>query len=226
MRLAPTHALVVAFLSLWLTASAWAGWDEVVDAFNRGDFATAIEEWQPLANAGDADAQSKELDQAYRQGQDLFAAGEYEQAVPYYLETLELGEQIFGHDHVTTAIFINNLAVLYEELGDYEAAEPLYRRALEINEEALGLEHQGVAVSLNNLAVLYDNQGRYEAAWTCPALVERQSLCYSNPGFECDRRYVAECGMSSAGIVEAIDILANGYFGLPPRLVTGAPDQL
>jgi uncharacterized protein len=34
-----------------------AGYDEGVAAYERGDYATAIKEWRPLAEQGDADAQ-------------------------------------------------------------------------------------------------------------------------------------------------------------------------
>jgi TPR repeat protein len=36
---------------------AWAGMEEGLAAFNRGDFATAFKEWKPLAEQGDAEAQ-------------------------------------------------------------------------------------------------------------------------------------------------------------------------
>ena len=49
-------------------------------------------------------AQSEALMAAYRQGQDLFEAGRYEQAMPFYREALELGEREFGPVHPTTAL--------------------------------------------------------------------------------------------------------------------------
>ena len=39
-----TRALFAAVLSLWLATPAWAGFDEGAAAFNRGDYATALEE--------------------------------------------------------------------------------------------------------------------------------------------------------------------------------------
>ncbi len=42
---------------LGLTAPAWAGWDEGVAAYKRGDYATALREWRPLAEQGNAKAQ-------------------------------------------------------------------------------------------------------------------------------------------------------------------------
>ena len=53
-----TRALLAAVLSLWLTTSAWAGFDEGLAAYDRGDYATAFEEWLPIAEQGDAAAQA------------------------------------------------------------------------------------------------------------------------------------------------------------------------
>ena len=51
--------LSVAFaLSMtWLAAPAWAEFQVGMDAYNRGDFKTALREWQPMAEQGDARAQ-------------------------------------------------------------------------------------------------------------------------------------------------------------------------
>ena len=43
--------------TLVLTAPAWAGLDEGAAAYIRGDYATAIREWRPLAKQGHAPAQ-------------------------------------------------------------------------------------------------------------------------------------------------------------------------
>jgi hypothetical protein len=80
--LAPT--LLATILSLWLTAAAWAGFDEGVAAYNRGDYKTAIEEWLPVAEQGNARAQYN-LGVMFYFGegvqQDYVAAGEwYEKA--------------------------------------------------------------------------------------------------------------------------------------------------
>ncbi len=50
-------AALCAGFTLGLTAPAWAGFDEGVAAYNRGDYATAFREWRPLAEQGNADAQ-------------------------------------------------------------------------------------------------------------------------------------------------------------------------
>ncbi len=53
-------ALIVALcagVTLGLTAPAWAVFDKGVAAYKRGDYATAILEWRPLAKQGNANAQ-------------------------------------------------------------------------------------------------------------------------------------------------------------------------
>ena len=59
-------------------------------------------------------AQSEALMEAYRQGETLYHAGQYEQAIPLFRKALELGEQEFGPEHPTTAALLNSLALPYE----------------------------------------------------------------------------------------------------------------
>ncbi len=56
MKLAPLRTLLAAVLSVTLATSAWAGWDEGLAAYERGNFETALEELLPLAEQGDAGA--------------------------------------------------------------------------------------------------------------------------------------------------------------------------
>ncbi len=44
--------------TLDLTAPAWAGFDEGMAAYQRGDYATALREWRSLAKQGNAIAQN------------------------------------------------------------------------------------------------------------------------------------------------------------------------
>ena len=57
MKHTPIRALLAAILSLWLAAPAWAGFDEGVAAYKRGDYATAYEEFLSIAEQGDARVQ-------------------------------------------------------------------------------------------------------------------------------------------------------------------------
>ncbi len=108
--------------------------------------------------------QSPALLEAYNRYTTLYQQGRYAEALPYATEAWRLGEEEFGPDHPTTAIFLNNLAALYRDQGNYAEAEPLYRRSLAIKEKALGPEHPSLAPTLKGLADINRAQGNYAKA--------------------------------------------------------------
>ncbi|MBO1928492.1 sel1 repeat family protein, partial [Thiomicrorhabdus sp. 6S2-11] len=50
--------LFAALVALSLSAPVQAGFDEGLSAAQKGDYATAFREWEPLAKQGDVDAQN------------------------------------------------------------------------------------------------------------------------------------------------------------------------
>ncbi|MDF5730281.1 MAG: tetratricopeptide repeat protein, partial [Rhizonema sp. PD38] len=76
--------------------------------------------------------------------------GAYEQALPWYTQSLSVTRKRFGEEHPDVATSLNNLALLYDSLGRYSEAEPLYIQALEMTKRLLGEQHPDVAKSLNN----------------------------------------------------------------------------
>ena len=89
-------------LTLGLTAPAWAGLDEAVAAYQRGDYATALREWRSLAEQGDAGAQSN-LGIMYDNGQGV--TQDYAEAVKWYRKAAEQGN----------AGAQNNLGLMYDQ---------------------------------------------------------------------------------------------------------------
>ena len=81
-------AALYAGFTLGLTAPAWAGWDEAVAAYQRGDYATVVRELRPLAEQGDAKAQF-ELGVMYATG--LGVPQDYAEAVKWYRKAAEQG---------------------------------------------------------------------------------------------------------------------------------------
>ena len=69
--------------------------------------------------------------------------GQYNKALPLYLEALEYVEKTLGKDNSNYGISLNNLADLYINMGQYESALPLYLEAKENIQNALGKEHSG-----------------------------------------------------------------------------------
>jgi len=89
-------------VTLGLTAPAWAGFDEGMAAHERGDYATALREWSPLAEQGHAGAQNN-LGFMYRNGQGV--PQDYAEALQWYRKAAEQGH----------AEAQNNLGFMYED---------------------------------------------------------------------------------------------------------------
>ncbi len=81
-------AALFAGFTLGLTAPAWAGADEGVAAYHRGDYATALREWRPLAEQGNAKAQFN-LGLIYSKGRGV--PQDYTEAARWYRRAAEQG---------------------------------------------------------------------------------------------------------------------------------------
>ena len=93
--------LLAVILACGLSAPAWAGFDEGVVAYERGDYKTAYNELLPLAEQGDAAAQFY-LGFMYETGQGV--AQDDAEAVKWYRRAAEQGD----------ADAQNNLGLMYE----------------------------------------------------------------------------------------------------------------
>ena len=115
-------AALCAGFTLGLTAPAWAGFDEGMAAYDRGDYATALREWYPLAEQGDAEAQFN-LGLMYRKG--LGVPRHYAEAMKWYRKAAEQGDAQAQY----------NLGFMYDiGLGvpeDYAEAVKWFRKAAE-----------------------------------------------------------------------------------------------
>ena len=131
-RLVLTFAILIG-----LAAPAWAGFAEGVAAYKRGDYATALREFRPLAEQGDAGAQF-DLGRMYDKGQGV--PQDYAEAVKWYRKAAEQ-----GHAKAQTG-----LGFMYEHgkgvAQDYAEAVKWYRKAVE----------QGDAPAQLNLGFMYD----------------------------------------------------------------------
>ncbi len=113
-------AALCAGFTLGLTAPAWAGFDEGVAAHKRGDYATALREWRPLAKQGNAKAQHN-LGVIYDKGRGV--PQDDAEAVKWYRKAAEQG--------VADAQY--NLGVMYDNgrgvPQDYAQAHMWYNLA-------------------------------------------------------------------------------------------------
>ena len=97
-------------------------------------------------------AEAKKLN---RQVTQLYLQGKYAAAIGYAKQVQAICDEIFGQEHLVTAISLDNLAQLYNAQGNYSKALPLYQQVLKIREKVLGPEHRDTASTLSNLADLY-----------------------------------------------------------------------
>ncbi len=134
-------AALCAGFALGLTALAWAGVEEGVEAYDRGDYAKAFREWRPLAEQGDAKAQFN-LGGMYRQGRGV--PQDDAEAMKWYRKAAEQGD----------AKAQGILGFMYDDgqgvAQDYAEAVKWYRKAA----------GQGYAQAQYNLGLMYyDGQG-------------------------------------------------------------------
>ena len=127
----------VLLFSLFLGASSYsADFNKGLTAAQSGDFATALKEWKPLAEEGNAAAQNN-LGLMYHNGWGV--PQDYKEAVYWYRLAVEQGYAIAQY----------NLGLMYEKgkgvPQDDKEAVRLYRLAAE----------QGYADALGNLGVMY-----------------------------------------------------------------------
>ena len=132
---------MIRVLCLWVmlsTSLAWAGLDEGLAAAKAGDYATALREWRPLAERGDARAQFY-LGLMYEKGRGV--AQDNQQAVAWYRKAAEQG--------VAEAQY--NLGLMY---ANGPAAAQNDQQAVHWARKAA---EQGVAQAQFNLGLMYAN---------------------------------------------------------------------
>ena len=135
-RLALIAALCAGF-TLGLTVPAWAGSEEGEAAFNRGDYATAIREFRPLAEQGKAFAQYN-LGLMYYKGRGV--PQDYAETVKWYRKAAEQGYAEAQH----------NLGHMYR---NGEGVPQNYAKTLQWWRKAA---EQGHARAQSNLGVMYE----------------------------------------------------------------------
>ena len=130
-------ALAVVLL-VSLAVPVWAGFDEGWAAYQRGDFGTALREWQPLAEQGDETAQYN-LGIMYKMGQGV--PEDDAEAVKWYRLAAEQG-YVFAQ---------YNLGIMYSE---DEGVPQDSDEALKWNRLAA---ERGFDRAQNNLGFMYSN---------------------------------------------------------------------
>ena len=90
--------------------------------------------------------------------------GDFEDALSFELEALEIAKRIHGSRHPKVAARLNNLARVKQAAGDLAGAFALYSEALRITKAAHGEMHPDVAATLNNMGLIRRLQGDVDGA--------------------------------------------------------------
>ena len=102
MKSSLTAICLTLVLSLGTVSTAWsADFQKGLDAYESGDYATALREWKPLAERGNADA-ANHIGQIYRNGKGVLR--DHKTAVKWYRLAAEEGHA-FGAINLAFAYF-------------------------------------------------------------------------------------------------------------------------
>lgn len=92
--------------------------------------------------------------------------GKISDAEIFYKDAISLYRKIYGENHPSISLQLNNMASMMFNCKRYEEAESLYITSRNILINYHGKEHNAVAASINNVAKLHGALGRYDKAMT------------------------------------------------------------
>ncbi|CAF0820088.1 unnamed protein product [Adineta steineri] len=90
--------------------------------------------------------------------------GDYERAIWYYEQGLEIHQKILPSDHPILATSYSNIGSVYDNLKEYSKAVSFYGKALKIHQKILPLNHPDFASSYNNIGLVYSKMGECSKA--------------------------------------------------------------
>jgi tetratricopeptide (TPR) repeat protein len=94
----------------------------------------------------------------------LQTLGRFVEARSVIEKALKIDEKVYGPDHPTVAIRVNNLGGVLQALGELQEARIYFERAIKIGETAYGPDHPNVAIRANNLGMVLRDMGELQEA--------------------------------------------------------------
>ena len=123
------------------------------------------------------------------------AAGDYETALRFYKQSLQIYDAILSPQDYRYAGLYNNMSILLEKMNENEEAIAYAKKALEIIETLKGGEME-TATTLTNLALLYFKVSQAQKA---KELLEKALSLFGQSGENTDAHYIG----ALAGVAEA-----------------------
>ena len=111
-----------------------------------------------------------------------YSLGEYQKALEYGKQALEIWLKLLGEHHPDIANSFNNVGSTYDGLGDHKKALEYKLRALDILKKLFGVHHPDTANSFNNVGYTYGQLGDHKKAfeYMLRALEIRQQVLGEN----------------------------------------------
>ncbi|CAF4144036.1 unnamed protein product [Adineta steineri] len=156
--------------------------------------------------------------------------GDYEKAICYYKQGLDMYQKTLPSDHPLLATSYNNIGIVYNNIGESSKALSYYEKALEIKQKALPSNHPSLATSYNNIGFVYDNMGDYAKALsfyekaleiyqkTLPSNHPDLATSYSNIGNEYNK--MGEYSKALSYYEKALEIFHKNFPSNHPLLAT------
>ncbi len=108
-------------------------------------------------------ADHPEIEAAIRKtiGKTLTNLGEYDEAKPHLLRSLELNKQYYGISNYHTAESMHEIALYYDWIGNFAASDSFYSACIKIFRENPDSPPRAVASTLNDYGTLKQEQEKY-----------------------------------------------------------------
>ncbi|CAF4061603.1 unnamed protein product [Adineta steineri] len=90
--------------------------------------------------------------------------GEFEKAIWYYEQGLEISQKKLPLNHRSLATSYNNIGVVYNAMGEYSKALSYHEKVLEIEQNVLPSINPALAISYHNIGGVYDKMGEHSKA--------------------------------------------------------------
>ncbi|PSR53067.1 hypothetical protein AHMF7605_05765 [Adhaeribacter arboris] len=92
--------------------------------------------------------------------------GNYDQAMQFYQQALQLKLALLGDTHPNLSSSYNNIGIIYYRKGDYEQALEYYQKDLQVCLKKNGDNRVSIGASYGNIGNVYFDKGDYEQALT------------------------------------------------------------
>src|SRR5437762_540881 len=93
-----------------------------------------------------------------------YSAGQYKAAERTHRHALKLKEMVFGKEHRSALMSMNDVGLVLSKQGKYAEAEEMHQQTLKLMEKMLGKKHPDTLTSMNNFGLMLSNQGKYAEA--------------------------------------------------------------